>query len=190
MTWCYGDAGRANGRLVFGAFLVLAGVLALLNNLGVIFIPSLWRLFWPLVIIWVGVNMLRRHSRAGAGGWETRSDFAPVSDSNSVINLSAILGSAEHKSPVKNFSGADLNAFLGGVNLDLRDATMEGSSATVDLFVMMGGMEIVVPTDWTVENQVTPILGGFEDKSSRPKDAVKRLIVNGTVVMGGVEIKN
>jgi predicted membrane protein len=190
MTWCYGDAGRARHRLVFGAFLVLAGVLALLNNLGIIFIPSLWRLFWPAVLILVGINMLRRHSRVGVGGWETRNDFAPSSDSNSTINLSAVLGSAQHKSPVKNFSGADLNAFLGGVNLDLRDATMEGNTATVDLFVMMGGMEIFIPTDWTVDNQVTPILGGFEDKSSRPKDPNKRLIVHGTVVMGGCEIKN
>lgn len=189
MTWCYGNSGRANRRIVFGAFLVIAGVLALLNNLGLIFIPSLWRLFWPVVIIWVGVNMLRRHSR-GHGVWEARGDFAPAADADAALNLSAVLGRAQHKSTVRSFSAADLTAFLGEVNLDLRDATMEGNVATVELFTMMGGMEIFIPSDWTVDNQVTPVLGGFEDKTNRPKDAAKRLIIRGTVMMGGVEVKN
>ena len=33
-------------------------------------------------------------------------------------------------------------------------------------------------------------MGGFEDKTRPPKDTTKRLIIKGTAIMGGVEIKN
>jgi hypothetical protein len=55
---------------------------------------------------------------------------------------------------------------------------------------MWGGIEIKVPPDWTVVSKVDPILGGYEDKTTSPKDELKRFVVRGTVVMGGLEVKN
>jgi len=48
-----------------------------------------------------------------------------------------------------------------------------------------------VPPDWTVTSKVTTLLGGFVDKR-RPTSVVptKTLIVQGMVVMGGIEVKN
>jgi hypothetical protein len=40
-----------------------------------------------------------------------------------------------------------------------------------------------------VVNHVTPILGGVDDHT-RPTDSNKRLVIEGTVVMGGLDIKN
>ena len=62
--------------------------------------------------------------------------------------------------------------------------------AVLNVFALMGGISIKVPTDWTVELEGTPILGGFEEKTMQPKDANKRLVVRGTAVMGGVDIRN
>ena len=53
----------------------------------------------------------------------------------------------------------------------------------------MGGIEITVPTDWVVVNQIVPILGGVEDKSTGTQASQHRLILRGFVLMGGVEIK-
>jgi len=55
--------------------------------------------------------------------------------------------------------------------------------------VMWGGVEIWVPPEWAVSNQVGLLMGGAEDKSSGTQDARHRLIVRGFVLMGGVEIK-
>ena len=55
---------------------------------------------------------------------------------------------------------------------------------------MWGGIEIRVPPDWTVISRVDPILGGYEDKTTPPKDDSKRFVVRGSVVMGGIEVKN
>jgi hypothetical protein len=59
------------------------------------------------------------------------------------------------------------------------------------VFAFWGGIEIYVPPDWTVTSKVTTLLGGFVDKR-RPTSVVptKNLIVQGMVVMGGIEVKN
>jgi len=57
--------------------------------------------------------------------------------------------------------------------------------------VMWGGIEIRVPENWTVSGRVTPILGGYEDKTRPPQGATThRLVVRGFAIMSGIEIKN
>ena len=189
MSRYYCNNGRASGHLVFGVFLVALGLLYLLNNLGIIFVPSLWRLIWPALIIWVGVKMILREPGRGRS-WDATGDFGPRTDSDAVLSLTAILGGAEHKGGGREFSHGTLTAFMGGVNVDFRDAKMIQDQAVLDVFAVMGGIEIIVPRDWKVESRVTPLLGGYEDKTDPPKDTTKRLIIQGTVIMGGVEVKS
>jgi hypothetical protein len=55
----------------------------------------------------------------------------------------------------------------------------------------MGGFEIIIPPTWKVIMEISPFMGGFEDKT-RPNttDTAPRLYVRGFVMMGGVEVKN
>jgi predicted membrane protein len=68
---------------------------------------------------------------------------------------------------------------------------MEGDSATIDVFTVMGGIEIFVPRDWNVTTQVTALMGACVDKR-RPaaQPATKTLIVRGFALMGGIDIKD
>ena len=64
-------------------------------------------------------------------------------------------------------------------------------SAVVDVFAMWGGIEIRVPEDWAVSNQVVPLMGGVEDKTRPPRGGTAhRLTLRGVAFMGGIEIKN
>jgi predicted membrane protein len=191
-----------NGRFALGAILVIAGILALLNNMGIIFIPSLWRLFWPLVIIWVGVNMIRRGPRhrrfRPTVNFAPSSDrdepggmhFAPSAENGAVLSASAVLGGAEHKSTSTNFEAADLTALMGGLNVDFRGAVMAADSALIEVSAVLGGIDIIVPPDWSVESHITPFLGGFENKTHPPLPPAKRVVIRGSVVLGGVSVKN
>jgi len=105
------------------------------------------------------------------------------------FNETAVLGGVEKVNNSQSFRRGEATAFMGGVNLDLRDATMEGSEATIDVTAVMGGIDLRVPTGWTVVNHVTPVMGGVEDHT-RSGDGEKRLIIEGAVVMGGLTIKN
>ena len=77
----------------------------------------------------------------------------------------------------------------GGVELDFRNATMEGNEAKIDVSALMGGIDIRVPGSWVVINRVSAILGGVDDNTTS-HDGNKRLVVEGTVLMGGLDIKN
>jgi len=89
------------------------------------------------------------------------------------------------------FRSADMTSLMGGCELDLRDALLGADGAAyVDVFAFMGGAHIFVPPNWKVVMQVTPIMGGVEDKSRSVMGGTQFLYVRGTVLMGGVEISN
>lgn len=62
----------------------------------------------------------------------------------------------------------------------------------VDVFILFGGGEFRVPTDWSVDIQTTSIFGGVGQKVAGPTAAVggPRLIVTGTTLFGGLEIRH
>jgi hypothetical protein len=107
-------------------------------------------------------------------------------------SLFSLLSGSKRRWGKSVFRGAEMTAFMGGCELDLRDALMSsGELAVVDLFVIMGGVNIFVPPNWTVSLEVVPLLGGVHDKTrSVPSNPAQHLLVRGTVVMGGVEISN
>ena len=55
---------------------------------------------------------------------------------------------------------------------------------------MMGGVEVRVPDNVIVKNRATLFLGGIED-NTRPEEGKNNpiLYIDGSIVMGGVEIK-
>ena len=62
---------------------------------------------------------------------------------------------------------------------------------THNLFSMMGGFEILVPETWRVISEVTPFMGGIEDKSrTSSQPTAPCLVLRGFMMMGGVTIKN
>jgi predicted membrane protein len=113
-----------------------------------------------------------------------------VTDTNSRMTAVAILGAVSRGNNSSTFRGADLLAVMGGCEIDLRKAAINGE-AVIDAFAMWGGIEIRVPEDWTVVSRIVPLMGGVEDKTRPPQTATAhRLVLRGFAVMGGIEIKN
>ena len=136
---------------------------------------------WPLLMVLFGISLV----------WRSMTARRPApTDTNSTVSAFAMLGGVNRGNNWATFRGGDLTAILGGCEIDLRQAKIDGE-AIIDVFAMWGGIEIKVPDDWTVIGRVTPIMGGVEDKTRAPQTATgQRLIVRGFVLMGGVEVKN
>jgi predicted membrane protein len=120
----------------------------------------------------------------------SRASERRKSSTDADFSDTAFLGGVERQDSSPAFRSGDATAVMGGIKLDLRNATMEGNEATIDVTAVMGGAEIYVPRTWTVVNHVTPILGGVTDHTHPSDGNTKRLIIEGTAVMGGVDIKN
>lgn len=101
----------------------------------------------------------------------------------------AILTGIDRRITSSDFRRGEATAILGGIDIDLREATMQGNEATLDLTTIMGGVDIRVPRDWTVINHLTALLAGVDDHTVST-GSNKRLILEGTVIMGGFDIKN
>jgi predicted membrane protein len=139
---------------------------------------------WPLLFIFVGGRLLWRQFRtdpAGAGTFPA--------DANSFVSSLAIMGGFDRTNTSTDFKGGDLTTFMGGGKIDLSQARIAQSPAVIDIFVMWGGIEIIVPDDWVVTIQLVPIMGGYEDKTRPPADAVQRLVITGLALMGGIGVK-
>ena len=83
-------------------------------------------------------------------------------------------------------------AWMGGIGLDLREATLSGPVTDIYVFAMMGGVEIIVPPDVRLESDGFAIMGGFEDQLKEPasRDPDAPVIrVHGFAFMGGVEAR-
>lgn len=176
--------GPRSGR-VTGIVLIVIGLAMTLNRLGYVFIS--WRTFWPLVMIALGGLIL---FRTLGGGRAARPSLVKdgVSAEN-LIDITAILGGFERRVSAPDFRGGEITAIMGGCALDLREAALT-TEAVINVFAIWGGITIKVPPDWTVILNGTPVMGGFTEKTARPPDNRKRLVVTGYAIMGGVEVRN
>lgn len=161
------------------ALLVIAlGVVFQLKQLSIIDINP-WQLFWPAVIVVVGLSIMTSHK-------VPRKNIA----ASEREDVTAVLSGSETKVQSKDFKASRITAVCGGVTLDLREATIK-KEATIDLFSLWGGIEIYVPKNVIVKNNTSVILGGVENNTAvdAGRDAPVLHVV-GDVVMAGVEIKN
>jgi predicted membrane protein len=130
----------------------------------------------------------------GPSGQGPTGFYSAAASSGEPVHASifSLLSGSKRRWGKSVFRGAEMTIFMAGSELDLRDALMSsGELAVVDLFVIMGGVNIFVPPHWTVSVEVVPLMGGVHDKTrSVPSNPAQHLLVRGTVVMGGVEISN
>jgi uncharacterized protein DUF1707 len=80
--------------------------------------------------------------------------------------------------------------FMGGGEIDLRDARFSEREVTIHIVAIMGGCEVIVPEDATVYVTGIGVLGAFEHTESgggSPDGPV--ITINGVAFMGGVDVK-
>jgi hypothetical protein len=192
---------RGGRGVVVGSFVVLIGGWLLLNTLHLLFLEP-WQFLWPLILVVVGARILMRGREplppppppSPTGSFAPSAPVSPQSGSpllSNHVSLFGMMGSSKQRVSGVIFRSADMTSFMGGCELDLRDALLGSDGvAYVEVFALMGGAHIIVPTSWKVVVQVTPVMGGVEDKSRPIMGGNQFLYVRGTVLMGGVEISN
>lgn len=164
---------------VWGVVLLTVGALIQLNQLGLIHVR--FDIYWPLLVIGAGLAMLWRAYQP------TEEEPTAMSPH---LNVLAIWGGGEYRIRAKNFRGGELVAFMGGFDIDLRDADIDGNEAVIKVNVFMGGGTLRVPENWAVSMQVTAFLGGHSLKARENQQVNKTLIIRGTAIMGGLEVRN
>jgi predicted membrane protein len=144
-------------------------------------VAGLLKIAWPMVLVGLGFVILRRALSGERIVPAEPADF---------VDVTAIAAGVNRVVAATDFKGGDITAIFGGSELDLRRTVLH-KQAMVDVFTLFGGVELTVPESWAVEPKVTSIFGGVEDKTRPSTDpGAPRLIVSGTVIFGGLQLKN
>ncbi|MDT0331879.1 DUF1707 SHOCT-like domain-containing protein [Nocardiopsis lambiniae] len=106
-------------------------------------------------------------------------------------NMVAVFGGCERKGRWLVEPRTNISVLCGGVDLDLREAVLSRREVTIQVAVILGGVDITVPYGVRVINDTSGILGGTElhgtDQVTDPNAPVIRL--TGTCMLGGVSVK-
>lgn len=123
------------------------------------------------------------------GGYDTQEEAIKDDFIDSVV----IMAGAKRMILSKNFKGGDVTNIFGGSELNLTQADFTGT-VRLEVTQVFGGTKIFVPSNWEVRSEMVTILGNVEDRRvAQPnldRDAGKVLILTGTTVFGGVDIRS
>lgn len=178
---------RTRSGMIVGGALVSIGTLTMLKETGLIGIS--WRSLWPVLLIAAGLAVVFKPA-SGRSFFDTLGQTIDKDGNETDVNVTSIMGSYKNRITTPDFRGGELTTVMGGIDLDLRQSSINGD-AVLNVFTLFGGITVKVPTDWQVVLQGTPIMGGFEEKTVPPPALTgKRLIIRGYVIMGGLEVRN
>jgi len=152
---------------------------------------------WPAVIIAIGLFMIFRPRRKREDGWidwkkaNIESTNASASGEEDMIDAVSVFGHTRKNILSKNFRGGEVVNFFGGTELNLAQADITGP-IVLDMTQVFGGSKLIVPSNWRIQSELVSVFGGVEDKRMiQPNiDPTKVLILRGTNVFGGLEIKS
>lgn len=181
---------KQNGKENVGYALIGVGIVFFMMDINII--PSISiKTWWPLILVAVGISYLLKGAKSGLPNG-TRPDGGA-----DYINDTNVFSGGEYRITSDNFKGGSVTNIFGGGEYNLTSSKLsENSDNVLNLFVMFGGVELIVPRDWEIHSDVTALFGGFNNKrNALPMDATfvgqkKVLYIRGTVLFGGGEVKS
>jgi len=198
-------------RMISGVVLIFVGGFFIIPKIVPAVDGNFVHIYWPLLLIGAGIVILlqrvlgpkyfseswnnewnhnhhryhHRHNRSFGSDqskWENPNGFSKNS----------VFGSGDHIVLDPEFKGGELNAVFGGLTLDLRRTNLPVGETRLDINAVFGGITVFVPADWFVETHLDSVFGGFQDNRmpKEPLDTTKKLIITGSCVFGGGELRN
>jgi predicted membrane protein len=178
-------------RFIWPGVLILAGLLVMLRPHRSRHWHDRWSPEWREEYERNREEFHRKRAQWRFGGPQAFSSQRQNYSSEDWVDSTSIFGGIHKKIMSKNFRGGDITTFMGGTEIDLSQADFTGT-VRLDVTQIMGGTKIIVPPHWEVRSEVTALFAGFEDKRQQPttSNPDKVLIIDGTSIFGGIELKN
>ncbi len=155
---------------------------------------------WPAIIILVGLFIILRPTQPKTlVGAETDPDApAPTpipteatSIREDILDVTSVFGGSKRIVLSKNFKGGEVVSVFGGADINLTQADFT-NPIKIEIVAIFGGCTLIVPANWEIRSETVVIMGAIDDKrnSAATANPEKILILDGTVMFGGIEIKS
>ncbi|MCW3082871.1 MAG: hypothetical protein JWP12_237 [Bacteroidetes bacterium] len=172
-------------------------------------------LIWPLIVIFIGLmiifkphrkNHKHHHKHHNWERWSKRHQYKheyynakyqnaeTQTSSDECIDCVSFMSGIKKNILSKNFKSGDVTIIFAGAKIDLSQADFEGT-ATLEITEIFGGTQLIIPANWDIKSDIVCVFGSVEDKrpphqSAPGEENKKLLILRGTVLFGGIEIKS
>ncbi len=150
---------------------------------------DVWQYFWPAFIIAIGLIMiLKSRSRFRDNG-----RVNVLEGNEDVLDTVTIFGGVKKNIISKHFKGGEAVTVFGGCEINLMQADAD-DKIVLELVQVFAGAKLVVPPQWKIHtDEVVTIFGGLNDKRpivTQTTEDSKVLILKGTCIFGGIDIKS
>jgi predicted membrane protein len=174
---------------------------------------QMYRHLWPIILIVIGLAFLTKSKKKHwANCYDEKKNTAmnnettpttataittpppgkAVEGEDDYLNITSIFGGTEKTVLSKNFRGGSMVNIFGGSEVNLTQADINGT-AVLDVTAIFGGATLIVPSNWVVKSDAALVFGGISDKrtvSGFSETTSKNLVLKGTILFGGLEIKS
>lgn len=171
--------------------LMLIGVIHLIPEFTILGTSSA-SLMLPAALIIGGLVLVFRGGKTKECNMES---MQVVTNNESTLNIDVTFGGRKEIVTSKEFRGGTISSTFGGVEVNMVQADSSVQPMVLDLKVMFGAAELIVPSHWELQNEIEPTMGSVEDHRSMRTSTViseekKILILRGTCNFGSIEIKS
>lgn len=167
---------------LFTMIIMYLGIWFFLKNIS--FIPdSLENIFWPIFIMIVGISILiesfQHKQKKNIQKRTTKGKSAYY----------GVFGGIEEKVKSKTFTGANVYAIFGGVDLDLKEVNTK-EDIVLNIYSIFGGCDLKLPKGYNVKLSSSAFLGANENHTDNEyKEEQPTIYINCVSLFGGTEIK-
>ena len=177
-------------RTIIGIIFIVAALLKLADMWGVCHLNwdhSWTQYFGPLLLLYIGAELVIYGFNHNPSQWLHRP--VPQGEDGKRICCTVRLGADEYAYQGETFHGARLDAFCGGLRLDLRNAVIS-EDEEIDIHTFLGGVELLVPNNVNVVVKSHSFIGGVSDETGKCIDqGARTLHITASNFLGGVTVK-
>lgn len=114
----------------------------------------------------------------------------PLVPAPAAERLPVVFSSIDRRGPWAVAPRTLVRSIFGSATLDLRLAVLPGGPVEIEVDILFGGVDIIVPPGWRIDNRTGAFLGGVEqdEASVEPTEDAQVLVIRGRVILGGLSV--
>ena len=178
-------------RTIIGIIFIVAALIKLADMWGIIQLNwdhSWTEYFGPLLLLYIGAELVIYGFNHNPSQWLKRP--VPQGEDGKRICCAVRFGADEYIYRGETFHGARLDAFFGGLRLDLRGAVIS-EDEEIDIHTFLGGVEVIIPNNVNVVTKSHSFLGSMDNEvGQREIPGAPCLHIVASNFLGGVTIKS
>lgn len=146
-----------------------------------------WTVLGAALLGSIGCSMLYHPKRNFARHSEEYFESEETVEGGRITMVTSFSSSIKYINS-QDFKGANIGCSFGGMKVFFDNAAIYDGMAVLNLDVSFAGVELFIPKEWRVINEVNCFMGGIEEKGYSGTSGQPEVRLMGKVSFAGVEI--